>query len=45
MMVSIVAVVAMALLVFAVEPIARRLGLPHLQPWGARPSDSSSPAV
>jgi uncharacterized protein len=36
MVMSIVVVVALSLLVFAVEPIARRLKLPHLQPWGAR---------
>jgi membrane protease YdiL (CAAX protease family) len=35
MVMSIVVVVALALLVFAVEPIARRLRLAHLQPWGS----------
>jgi len=35
MVMSVVVVVAMSLLVFGVAPIARRLGLPHLQPWGA----------
>jgi len=32
---SIVVVFALVLLVLAVEPIARRLNLPHLQPWGS----------
>jgi uncharacterized protein len=36
MVMSIVVVVALSLLVFAVAPIARRLKLAHLQPWGAR---------
>ena len=33
---SIVVVVALALLVLVVGPLARRLRLPHLQPWGSR---------
>jgi len=32
---SIVVVVALALLVLVVGPLARRLRLPHLQPWGS----------
>lgn len=32
---SVVVVVAMAVLVFAIEPIARRLSMPHLRPWPA----------
>lgn len=32
---SVVVVAALALLAFAVEPVARRLALPHLRPWGA----------
>jgi membrane protease YdiL (CAAX protease family) len=35
MVMSVVVVVALAFLVLAVEPIARRLDLPHLRPWGA----------
>ena len=31
---AVVAVITMAILVFAVDPLARRLGLPHLRPWG-----------
>lgn len=32
---SVVVVVALSLLAFTVKPLARRLGLPHLRPWGA----------
>jgi uncharacterized protein len=35
MVMSVVVVVALAFLVFTVEPLARRLALPHLRPWGA----------
>jgi membrane protease YdiL (CAAX protease family) len=35
MVMSIVVVVALALLVFTVEPLARRLALPHVRPWSA----------
>jgi membrane protease YdiL (CAAX protease family) len=38
MILSIVVVVALAFLAFAVAPIARRLALPHLQPWDAKAS-------
>lgn len=33
---SVVAVVALAILAFAAEPLARLMALPHLKPWGAR---------
>jgi len=34
MVMSVVVVVAMAFLVFTVKPLAKRLALPHLRPWG-----------
>ena len=45
MVMSIVVVVALALLIFTVEPRAQRMGLPHLQPWGSSgPPDSAGAA-
>lgn len=42
---SIVVVVALAVLVPAVEPIARRLRLPHLEPWGGVLREAAAAAI
>jgi membrane protease YdiL (CAAX protease family) len=40
MVMSVVVVIALAFLAFAIGPIAKRLGLPHLRPWKAGAADT-----
>jgi hypothetical protein len=35
MVMSVVVVIALAFLALAIRPMAKRLKLPHLQPWNA----------